>query len=281
MNIAEFPDFETAYDKVGVYNQDAINGFSDQTLDYMLDLVNPAQASNILDAMAGNGNMTLRLYDYCERNGITLPNVVLLELSRVQCEFAKAHLANTPAKVIWGDILTMKNHESDTYLSKDFFDMVMIKSGNHEISLENQLDLYRNIFHALKPESIFINLGLLFDDIEERDQFQELTRFKDSFAGMDSAVKNRHILTRNELYTLLQQAGFVDIRCDRYVPYMIHTLVAVQTYFPKHQWEHVHAEIQAQQAKAMILRRKGRIHFYGDNSMMICPGEITVARRPV
>ncbi len=31
----------------------------------------------------------------------------------------------------------------------------------------------------------------------------------------------------------------------------------------------------------MILRRKGRIHFQGDSSMMIVPGEITVARRPV
>ena len=55
MHVTESPDIETAYDNVGVYNQDLINGFSDQTLDYMLDLVNPAQSPNILDAMAGNG----------------------------------------------------------------------------------------------------------------------------------------------------------------------------------------------------------------------------------
>ena len=51
--------------------------------------------------------------------------------------------------------------------------------------------------------------------------------------------------------------------------------------FPEHEWEQVDAELQAQQAKAMLLRRKGRIHFHGDSSTMICPGEITVARRPV
>ena len=62
---------------------------------------------------------------------------------------------------------------------------------------------------------------------------------------------------------------------------MIRMLVAVQAYFPPSAWEHVHAEMQAQQAKAMILRRKGRIHFQGDSSVMICPGEITIARRPV
>src|SRR5712691_3048479 len=126
MNIAELPYVEAAYDKVGAYDQDAINGFSEQMLHTMLDLVNPAQASDILDAMAGNGNLTLRLYDYCRRRcrrrGITLPNVVLLELSRVQCELAKTHLAYTPAKVIWGDILNMEDYERDTSLPERFFD---------------------------------------------------------------------------------------------------------------------------------------------------------------
>jgi hypothetical protein len=63
MNVVEFPEIETAYDKVGVYDQDAVNGFSEQMLTTMLDIINPGQASNILDAMAGNGNLTLRLYD--------------------------------------------------------------------------------------------------------------------------------------------------------------------------------------------------------------------------
>ena len=37
MNVAELPDIATAYDKVGVYDQDAINGFSEQMLTTMLD----------------------------------------------------------------------------------------------------------------------------------------------------------------------------------------------------------------------------------------------------
>ena len=97
MDVAEYTDIETAYDKVGVYDQDAVNGFSDQMLNTMLDIVNPGQASDILDAMAGNGNLTLRLYDYCKRHGIVPPNVTLLELSRVQCEFAQRQLMDTPA----------------------------------------------------------------------------------------------------------------------------------------------------------------------------------------
>jgi SAM-dependent methyltransferase len=229
--------------------------------------------------LAGNGNLASRLYDYCEQRGIIPPDVVVLEFSRVQCQFAKERLADTPAKVVWGDILTMEDYEHEELLPNSVFDRVMIKSGNHEIPLAKQLDLYDSIFRVLKPGGVFINLGFLFDDVEERDQFREFARCKDSLAGLHSAVKNRHFLTRDELYTRLQQAGFVDVQCKMHVPYIFRTLVLAQAYFPKDEWEHVHAEFQAQQAKAMILRRKGRIHFQGDTSTMVIPGEITIARR--
>ena len=278
-NVVALPEIETAYDKVGVYDQDAINGFSDQMLNSMLDIVNPGHASRILDAMAGNGNLTSRLYDYCERRGLFPPDVMVLEFSRVQCEFAKAQLVDVPAKVVWGDVLTMEDLESEEPLPKNFFDKVMIKSGNHEIPLSQQLDLYNSIFHVLKPGGMFINLGFLFDDVEERNEFREIASCKDSLAGLHSAVKNRHFLTRDELYTRLQQAGFVDIRCGMHVQYTIRSLVVTHAYFPEHKWEYMHAEFQAQQAKAMLLRRKGRIHFQGESSTMIVPGEITIARR--
>jgi ubiquinone/menaquinone biosynthesis C-methylase UbiE len=281
VNVAELPEVVTAYDQVGAYDQDAINGFSDHILNTMLDIVNPGQASHILDAMAGNGNLTFRLYEYCHRHGITPPNVTLLELSQVQCQFARVHLGTTSAKVIWGDILTMQDYDNEALLPESCFDRVMIKSGNHEIPLAKQLDLYDGIFRILKPGGMFINLGFLFDDVEERDQFREIARCKDNLAGLHSAVKNRHFLTRDELYTRLQQAGFVNIRCGMHAQYTIHSLVVTQAYFPKHAWEHVHAEFQAHQAKAMLLRRKGRIHFQGESSTMLVPGEITVAYRPL
>ena len=281
MNVVELPEVTTAYDTVGVYDQDAINGFSEHMLTTMLDLVNPGHVSNILDAMAGNGNLTSRLYDYCERRGLFPPNVTMLEFSRVQCELAKAQLADTPAKVVWGDILTMEDYANNGALPDRMFDRVMLKSGNHEIPLNQQLALYQSIFRVLKPRGMFVNLGFLFDDVEERDQFRDIARCKDSLAGMQSAVENRHFLTRDELYTRLQQAGFVDIQCGMHVQYTIRSLVVTHAYFPEHKWEYMHAEFQAQQAKAMHLRRKGRIHFQGESSTMILPGEITIARRPL
>ena len=280
MSTIQWPDIETAYDKVGGYDQDAINGFSDAVLENMLEYVDPANACRILDAMAGNGNLTRRLYDYCQRRGLPLPQVTVMELSHVQCEFARRHLAGLPAQVVWGDVLTMEDYTHETVLPQAYFDRVMLKSGTHEIPLEQQLDLYRNLLKALQPGGRFVNLGFVFDDVEERDQFRELTRFKDSLAGLESAVQNRHFLTRAELYTRLQEAGFVDIRCGRHVQYTIRTLVGIRSYFPEHAWEHAHAEMQAQQAKALLLRRRGYIQFQGDTSIMLCPGEMTLASRP-
>src|SRR5919198_3549925 len=108
------PHLATAYDTVGVHDQDAINGFSDDLLTSLLDIVNPGQASHILDAMAGNGNLTARLYDYCDWRGLVSPDVTMLEFSRVQCELATAQLAATPTNVVWGNILTMEDYAHNT-----------------------------------------------------------------------------------------------------------------------------------------------------------------------
>ena len=125
MHAVALPEIATAYDTVGVYDQDAINGFSDHILTTLLDLINPGEVSHILDAMAGNGNLTARLYDYCERRGLFPPDVTMLEFSRVQCALAQAQLAETPTNVVWGDILTMEDYAHNAALPDRTFDRVV------------------------------------------------------------------------------------------------------------------------------------------------------------
>ena len=48
MHAVALPEIATAYDTVGVYDQDAINGFSDHILTTLLDLINPGEVSHIL-----------------------------------------------------------------------------------------------------------------------------------------------------------------------------------------------------------------------------------------
>lgn len=268
------------YDHIGQYNQDAINGFSEELLDNMIDLVQPGQAATILDAMAGNGNLTARLYRYCQRYELPLPAVTILEYSQVQCEEASKQLATFPAHVVWGDILTRRDLLTDALLPEAAFDRVMLKSGTHEIPLDKQLLMYSNIFRMLKPGGIFINLGFLFDDVNERDEFREIARAKDQLAGMDGAVQNRHFLTRDELYTRLHQAGFVNVSCGKSCHYTIHSDIVAEAYFADDMLGNANAAFQAAQAKALLLRRRGRVLFHGDSTTMICPGEMTIACRP-
>lgn len=268
-----------AYDTVGRYNQDSINGLDDCLLVRMLEAVDPRPNQVILDAMAGDGNLSVRLNSYCKTRGTGWPSLVVLEYSRVQAEFARMTLADMQARVIWGDVLAMQDLENGSILPDETFDRVMIKSANHEICLAKQAELYASIARILKPGGIFVNLGFLFDDVTERDEFRSIARVKDRLAGMESAVVNRHFLTRNELYPLLRDSGFADVTSHETFEYLIRSEIVAQHYFTGDQLDSYDLEHQAAQVKARTMRRKGRIRFEGDSSLMACPGEITAARK--
>lgn len=271
---------DRGFDLVGSYDQDAINGFDEQLINQMLKLVEPERAESVLDAMAGDGNLCKRLHQYCLTHQIRCPKLFVLEYSRVQAEFARNKLADAKAEVIWGDVLTMTSRDSQLSIQESTFDRVMIKSSNHEIPRSRQLDLYRSIYQVLKPGGLFVNLGMLFDDAQERDELREIARVKDSFANMSDVAKNRHFLTREEFYGWLTEAGFVDIRCEQSFHYKINSSIVAQQYFSEQERIRADLEHQAAQARARKMRLNGRIRFDRDASLMLCPGEITIARKP-
>lgn len=269
-----------AHDAVGRYDQDQINGFTPEFLDRFAEVVDPAGCGTLLDAMAGDGNFTRLLERHCRVRNLRFPEVTVLEFSRVQVEFARAELARIPARIIWGDVLSMRDLETGALMPEGAFDRVVIKSGTHEIPLDRQLQLYRSVYRALRPGGRFVNLGFVFDDRRERDEFSEITRVKDRLIGMHAAVANRHFLTREEFYSRLEQAGFVDARPAFSFDYRIHSAVVERQYFSRPGLESANAELQASQARSLALRRNNRIRFDGEHSWMAGPGEVTVARRP-
>ncbi len=267
---------DAPYDIVGRYDQDEINGFSEALLTRFLEICRIETAGQILDAMAGDGNLSLRLFRFCQSRGIPLPGVTVLEYSEVQSRFAAAALQDYPARVFCGDIL-----QADNILSlQSPFDRVMIKSANHEIPFRQQAQLYRTIFNVLAPNGLFVNLGFLFDDEKERDELREIARAKDSLAGLEMAVRNRHFLTRKEFYHELRRAGFVDIEAAHAFNYQIRSAIVAKRYFHTEIVEQESIAFQMAQLKALTMRRNGKIRFEADGSVMECPGEITLARRP-
>lgn len=270
---------DTAYDAVGRYDQDAINGFTDELLESMIELARLPGTVRVLDAMGGDGNLTRRILNWFDRNGLSCPEITSLDYSRVQLEFARAMLPPS-VKLIWGDAIRMTDRSTGEPLPEGYYDRVLIKSGLHEIPLKDQLPLYRSVLRVLRPGGLFVNMGFVFDDADERQEFREITRVKDTMAGMDSAVEMRHFLTREELYERLEQAGFVESKKARGFEYRIRSEVASRAYFARPEQSQAIIELQASQARAMTLRRQGRIEFRREHSLMVMPGEITVASRP-
>jgi len=271
---------KAAFDAVGHYEQDLVNGLRESTLDNMLALLKLNEATSVLDAMGGNGNLTKRLFSYCELNSIEEPSVTMLEFSEVQADFARMELHQTKAKIVRGDAVKMQNLDTGKLFPDASFDRVMIKSANHEIPLSKQRELYSNILRVLKPGGLFVNLGFLFDDPREREEFREIARVKDFCAKMDDAAQNRYFLTREELYRSLEDVGFYDISCGELFEYKISSKVVAEQYFSGSKSLHADLEHQAAQAKAFHMRQNNRIQFNRAESLMICPGELTVARKP-
>ena len=270
---------QAAFDTVGHYSQDQINGFSEDFLNRFIAFIKPQQSHAILDLMGGDGNLSARIIDWCNKNGVNTPKLTMLEYSRVQCEFAKKNLGSA-ADVVWGDALQMKSLDTKKAITPASYDRVVIKSSNHEIPLARQIELYRKAFEMLEPGGYFFNLGMLFDEIAERDELAEIGRCKDRLAGMTQAVLNRHWLTRKELYDFLEEVGFTDIRGLDHFDYHISSEIVSKYYFSKDDTGSHDMEFQSSQARARNLRKAGRITFDHYSSMMRCPGEITIARKP-
>lgn len=273
-------NLETPYDLVGRYRQDDVNGFTQELIYRMLDAADLGRATGVLDAMAGDGNLTLRMGEFCRDRQIRFPKTTVLEYSRVQATFAQHHLAPLGADVVWGDVLGMTDLATKRALPEAAYDRVLIKSANHEIPRDRQPELYKSVFKTLRPGGLFVNLGMLFDDVRERDELRQIARVKDGLAGLQAAVVNRYFLTRDEFYTFLAEAGFTDIRPAHRLDYSIRSHVVAEQYFRPEVREKEDLDFQAAQIRAVTLRRNGRLRFEGVSSLMICPGEITLARRP-
>lgn len=274
---------QAAYDAVGRYDQDRVNGFDETFLDDFASLVDPVGTSTILEAMAGDGKFLKRLHALGRKGGGTRSaKLAGLEYSRVQCEFAKRELDGLPVEMIWGDVVEMRDLARDKPLPDCSYEKVVVKSGNHEIPGPRQPRMYESIHRVLQPGGQFINLGFVFENADERDEMRGIARTKDALAGMAEAVVNRHFLTREELHAHLKQAGFVDVRCHREFDYAIDSQAVVDAYFTRCEAGAQRADLehQAAQARAFAMRRSGRIRFEGLRSLMLVPGEVTVARRP-
>ena len=268
------------YDSVGRYEQNEINGLDKQIIETLLDCVDPKNASCVLDAMGGNGNLISDLLDYCKNLNIKAPRCTLLEISQVQTKLAESKLPTDQTEIIWGDLLEFVSLKDNKPLKEQCYDCIMIKSANHEIPLSSQQTLHSNLFRLLKPGGRLINLGFIFDHHVLRDEVRILAEAKDSLAGMKNAAANRHFLMRDEYYSCLANVGFKNITKKAAFNYQIRSEIVANNYFSAASRTALDLENQAIQAKQKNLRQHGLITFTNTGTVLTFPGEITVCEKP-
>lgn len=266
------------YDVVGNYSQDEVNGFATDVIPALVNAVIDFNPKNILDCMAGDGNLTLRcLKGYYER-GINPPDMELLEFSRVQSEIARKHLTSLNVNVWTGDVLGMRTHEGVPLFAENYFECIMIKSANHEIPLELQEQMYSQLFRLLKPGGMFINLGFAFQDEKARNEVRQLAHCKDSLAGLKGAASNRYFLMQSELYGFLNDVGFKDINSIKDFTYNISADRVGKNYFPSEKMKY--EAFKNAVVSSAYLHQSGLLHHTGRDVAFLSRGEITVAFKP-
>jgi SAM-dependent methyltransferase len=156
------------------------------------------------------------------------------------------------------------------------FDLVMIKSGNHEIPNNSQLNLYKNIFKALRPGGKFVNLGILLGSDKLRQEINFLNKYRSEMADAIKDIKNRHFLTRDEYYAFLAEAGFQNVEARDKFFYEIDMGVLTSEYLENDPMKRIIMNGVVSQMKEF--RNQNLTNLKTDWSVKF-PGEITIAHK--
>lgn len=264
----------SAFDRVGHYAQDEINGFGPDIRDALLAAAQLAGATTVLDAMCGDGGLALAVLERVRESGDPGPGVTAFDLSSVQLDRNRAELERAGATVVHGDVLDPSSFPPAS------FDRILLKSALHELPRADQAAALRNLFRWLQPGGRLVLLALSFDDPYQRDEARALAACKDRLAGMHEAEERRYFPLRADLDRELERAGFRDLSPARSVTYSIDSTVMARNYFTEESRRSAEHEFLKLQRASPALLQAGRITLRETSSILRLPAEILAARRP-
>lgn len=188
-----------------------VHGLKQEDFEVFLKLIAPfstpdGQPLKILDGMGGYGDVTSHILAEAKKEGVN-PELYIADESINQLNrgissgtlpenFSKDHLVVTDIR--------------DTPFPDDMFDTVVIKMGIHEVPLEEQAAILKEVHRVLKKEGKFVTWELAFSNREAQKVFQDVIRKKDEIAGFTQLVKNRWFPTEAEIFDSFRKAGFVN-----------------------------------------------------------------------
>jgi ubiquinone/menaquinone biosynthesis C-methylase UbiE len=161
----------------------------------------------MLDGMGGYGDVTAHINAEAGKQGV-VPDIYIADESSNQlnrgissgtlpAEFPKDHLVLTDIR--------------ETPFTDEMFDTVVIKMGIHEVPLEEQSKILKEVYRVLKRGGKFVTWELAFSNKESQKIFQDIIRKKDEIAGFTQLVEKRWFPTEAEIFDSFGKAGFVDV----------------------------------------------------------------------
>lgn len=183
------------------YQQDYINGItSDEYNALFLELANIKTRKNsgklkLIEIGGGTGNLALQL----QEKGF---DILLTDTDEGLLNVARERGVSNTRKL---DILDENNP------IKTVFDVVIMKSVQHEFPLEKLTIINKNIYKLLTPCGIFFEWDAHVENNAQAMWLKNYVNLKDSLAGDAHLVENRHIYTAQEVAESLEDAGFREV----------------------------------------------------------------------
>ncbi|MBI5400715.1 MAG: class I SAM-dependent methyltransferase [Candidatus Yonathbacteria bacterium] len=174
------------------YDQDWVNGVGDAEYQALFKFLEDKNVSSVLDLAGGSGKLTRMLLE----SGY---DAFLFDIAENMVKEAQRN-GVPKERMIVGDIFT-----------HDFgrkFDCVIFKSAMHEIPLEISEELHFIIHNLLNNDGWFMDWDVHVPTEEDAVWFKKWVNLKDTIAGLDDLVKNRHFYTESLISKSMQQVGF-------------------------------------------------------------------------
>lgn len=177
------------------YDQDWVNGVNEAEYEALFQFLKDKNISSVLDLAGGSGKLTRILIE----RGY---DVVLFDVADNMVE--EAYESGVPKdRAIVGDIF-----------SYDFgrkFDCIILKSAMHEIPLEKSSDLHSVIYGNLNSGGWFVDWDVHTPTDDDASWLKKWVNLKDTVAGLDDLVTNRHLYSEGFIVRGLEKTGFKNI----------------------------------------------------------------------
>ncbi|MEL6538284.1 MAG: class I SAM-dependent methyltransferase [Bacteroidota bacterium] len=205
-----------------------ILNLTDEMFDRMTAAAELSPKQVVLDAGAGYGAVTREIMKRYPDQGIEYH---LVEISHTQLERARYELAQFLDPEEFHNATAFFNHDIlETYLPSAHYDRVIAKMLWQEIPEGKQPRLAREFFRLVKPGGKLLLWQVMLD--KEIDAFyRAIIREKDSLAGFDELVDNRHFPEKNNVVLELTAAGFHPVTLAGQLPYQFESIKRLHTDF--------------------------------------------------